>query len=372
MITKDEFRVKRDEFDLKRHEPEERSGYLEREQLQREFVSRFPLDRIPLLSLDDYVEGKLTEEGKINRDTFCYWVEVQTTKLGQIKGSNASKFGVFFDKDSGRNKFTKKFKSYKSESTAFEFLRGQIVRLIEAGRTKNYDIIREIDISPMFKGKILALYHPEKYLNIFSETYIDYFLGEIGLSVPNGCKDVLDKRELLFAFKSNDEIMSKWTMYEYTNFLYVACGSPKTKIPEALRKYPTSELVALVNERVGLQNSAIDDIPSAPIGSEVPCRTPTAGARYQRDERVRQFVIDQANGKCEYCGKLGFLLADGHRYLEAHHIIALAKQGPDKVENVIALCPSDHREAHYGANRDSLEAEMKEIIKKRNSSRQHV
>jgi 5-methylcytosine-specific restriction endonuclease McrA len=369
MITKDELRVRRDKFE---HEKQEKqSDYRELEKLQQEFVSKFPQDRIPLLSLDDYVEGKLTKEGKINRDSFCYWVEVQTTKLGQIKGSNASKFGVFFDKETEHYKFTEKFKSFKSESAAFIFLRDEIVRLIEAGSTKNLDVIREIDISPMFKGKILSLYHPEKYLNIFSKAYIDYFLGKIGLSVPNGGTDVLDKRELLFAFKSNDEIMSKWTMYEYTNFLYEACGSPKkpSKIPEALRKYPTSELQALVNERVGLQNSAIDDIPSAPIGSEVPGRTPTAGSRYQRIESVRQFVIEQAKGTCEYCRKLGFPLPDGNRYLEAHHIIALAKQGPDTVDNVIALCPSDHREAHYGANREKLETEMKEIIKKRNPPR---
>jgi 5-methylcytosine-specific restriction protein A len=136
-----------------------------------------------------------------------------------------------------------------------------------------------------------------------------------------------------------------------------------------LRRFPIGELQALVNERVGFQNSAIDDIPSAPIGSEVPGRTPTAGSRYQRIESVRQFVIEKAKGTCEYCRKLGFPLPDGSRYLEAHHIIALAKQGPDTVDNVIALCPSDHREAHYGANREKLETEMKEIIKKRNPPR---
>jgi hypothetical protein len=112
-------------------------------------------------------------------------------------------------------------------------------------------------------------------------------------------------------------------------------------------------------------NSAVDDIPFAPIGSVVPIRTPTTGSRYQRDDKVRQFIIEQAKGVCEYCGKLDFLLLDGNHYLEAHHIIALAKQGPDTVDNVIALCPSDHREAHYGARAGKLEAEMIEIIKKR-------
>jgi 5-methylcytosine-specific restriction protein A len=97
----------------------------------------------------------------------------------------------------------------------------------------------------------------------------------------------------------------------------------------------------------------------------MPSRTPTAGFRYQRDEEVRQFVIKQAKGACEYCRELGFLLSDGRYYLEAHHIIALAKQGPDTVDNVIALCPSDHREAHYGKRAIVMENEMIEIIKNR-------
>jgi hypothetical protein len=119
------------------------------------------------------------------------------------------------------------------------------------------------------------------------------------------------------------------------------------------------------DSEVSLQNSAIDDIPFAPIGSKAPSRIQTSGSRYQRDEKVRQFVIEQAKGTCEYCREMGFLLQDGNRYLEAHHIIALAKQGPDTVDNVIALCPSDHREAHYGAERVKLENEMVEIIKRR-------
>jgi hypothetical protein len=117
-----------------------------------------------------------------------------------------------------------------------------------------------------------------------------------------------------------------------------------------------------------LQNSAIDDIPSAPIGSKTPDRTESSGWRYQRDDKVRKFVIEQAKGTCEYCGKLGFVLPDDNRYLEARHIIALAKQGPDTVENVIALCPSDHREAHYGKKRIAMENEMLETIKTRQAS----
>jgi hypothetical protein len=45
----------------------------------------------------------------------------------------------------------------------------------------------------------------------------------------------------------------------------------------------------------------------------------------------------------------------GTQYLEAHHVIALAAQGPDTVHNVIALCSEHHREAHYGMHAEELE-----------------
>jgi len=135
---------------------------------------------------------------------------------------------------------------------------------------------------------------------------------------------------------------------------------------QVLRCFQIGELPALVNNYVGLQNSAIDDIPlSMPAGSAMPSKTQSSSSRYQRDDKVRRFVIEQAKGVCEYCGELGFLLPDGSHYLEAHHIISLAKQGPDTVNNVIALCPSDHREAHYGAKAEAMENEMIKIIQKR-------
>lgn len=49
-------------------------------------------------------------------------------------------------------------------------------------------------------------------------------------------------------------------------------------------------------------------------------------------------------------------MPNGQNYLEAHHIIALADDGEDTLRNVIALCPTHHREAHYGVQAEELEA----------------
>jgi 5-methylcytosine-specific restriction protein A len=53
--------------------------------------------------------------------------------------------------------------------------------------------------------------------------------------------------------------------------------------------------------------------------------------------------------------------------LEAHHIIALCDSGRDTVDNVIALCPQHHRQAHYGKDAESLESEFIKILEKLNS-----
>jgi 5-methylcytosine-specific restriction endonuclease McrA len=98
---------------------------------------------------------------------------------------------------------------------------------------------------------------------------------------------------------------------------------------------------------------AIDD-----IGSDRPARSESTTFKYARDPKIREAVMRRAGGKCELCGAAGFICDNGDRYLESHHIIALAAEGVDRMTNVIALCPGDHREAHFGKRRAELEKRM--------------
>ena len=100
-------------------------------------------------------------------------------------------------------------------------------------------------------------------------------------------------------------------------------------------------------------DGAIDD-----IGADTPNRVEGVAKRYARDPRICEKVKARAHGQCELCGEFGFECEDGTRYLECHHIIALANDGADRMTNVIALCPKDHREAHFGKHRVELEKQM--------------
>jgi len=71
---------------------------------------------------------------------------------------------------------------------------------------------------------------------------------------------------------------------------------------------------------------------------------------FERRPDVMAWVLRQARGKCECCGRNApFRRAtNGTPYLELHHAIQLAAGGPDTVENAVAVCPNCHRLLHHG------------------------
>lgn len=85
---------------------------------------------------------------------------------------------------------------------------------------------------------------------------------------------------------------------------------------------------------------------------------------FNRDGRVRDAALRRARGKCEYCDQPGFKTKSGALYLETHHIIPLAEGGADDISNVIAICPNDHRKAHFSENADDLREKMLALVAK--------
>ena len=102
--------------------------------------------------------------------------------------------------------------------------------------------------------------------------------------------------------------------------------------------------------------------------TQLPQRRDVSGQAFVRSSTVRYNVLYRANGKCELCGDPGFLTAAGEIFLETHHVISLCDNGLDTESNVAALCPNDHREAHYGANRDQMRKELLARIQAKISS----
>lgn len=70
---------------------------------------------------------------------------------------------------------------------------------------------------------------------------------------------------------------------------------------------------------------------------------------YERSRTVRDYVLLRAAGHCELCEQPApFKRKSGAHYLEPHHTTRVSDGGPDHPRFVAALCPTCHREVHYG------------------------
>jgi 5-methylcytosine-specific restriction enzyme A len=84
----------------------------------------------------------------------------------------------------------------------------------------------------------------------------------------------------------------------------------------------------------------------------------------ERDSAISEYVKRRANGICDLCGQAApFIKENGDPYLETHHIIHLANNGDDSIENTVALCPNCHRKMHSL----NLESDVKILKNKYNN-----
>ncbi len=77
-----------------------------------------------------------------------------------------------------------------------------------------------------------------------------------------------------------------------------------------------------------------------PLGEGKPQIVTTQVTKYQRDPRVKAWILKEANGYCESCdNEAPFLTSGGEPFLEVHHLKHLADGGSDTVSNTVAwLC----------------------------------
>lgn len=180
--------------------------------LRQAFVKDFNPLYLAQMNIDDFVVGK-------RGATFCNRLERELDGLGRLLGSTAIKFGIYYSQTQNSYLYSKKWgEDYLS---AFNNVRQAIVELIEYGKNRNLEAIVASRISPMFKGKILSVYYPELYLNIFSPDHLNYYLQFYGLdTAENIHADAVYKREALVAYKKSDAVMKLWSLDLFSNFLY--------------------------------------------------------------------------------------------------------------------------------------------------------
>ncbi|MCK4454402.1 DUF3883 domain-containing protein, partial [Candidatus Parcubacteria bacterium] len=252
----EELRIKQAEFEGARQEFKEEITRLESE--RKKFLSLFSETKLKDLKAEDFVIGKGKE------DTFCYWLENRLKGLGNIHGATAFKFGIYYGKTKSdstlKYRFTSRFGT--NENEAFQKVKSAILSLLHSAKNNNLDEIKENPLSPMFKGKILSTYFPDRFLNIFAKEHLDYFLDKLDISYSDSL-DEIDKRDLLMQFKIKDAVMKNWSIYEFSKFLYEKFGRParEEEIPEELKEYMVLKYPSLNKVKADFVDLTIVEMP---------------------------------------------------------------------------------------------------------------
>jgi hypothetical protein len=186
-------------------------------QLREEFVRRFPKEGLGGLTLDQYALGTGSN------DSFSYWLEFKTRKLGSISGGSAAKHGVWWDKKDGGWRWNK---IYDSADDALARIKGGLVALVgavEEGRFDDLDKIGEEHLGPWRFGlrcKPLYLYFPEEFLPMSQPEHVRHFLRALGVE-PRGEILALN-RQLLRLLRDSGEFEGfdtrQMMMFVYDSF----------------------------------------------------------------------------------------------------------------------------------------------------------
>ncbi len=142
------------------------------------------------------------------------------------------------------------------------------------------------------------------------------------------------------------------TLLDAQSFLwmlhYVTKDTPEYDVDESINPSDEKALAALSDERL---KRLAGNTSSGPA----PLQTVTTAERV-RNPYLPEIAKRRANGVCQLCGNvLDFTDAAGRPFLEAHHIIPLGDDGPDELDNLVALCPNCHRKMHVAKRNEDIE-----------------
>jgi 5-methylcytosine-specific restriction endonuclease McrA len=121
-------------------------------------------------------------------------------------------------------------------------------------------------------------------------------------------------------------------------------GRPPMPLPSGFSHdlAPTDDEDVLRRRADQLRRSGLS---GPPAGNVHPAKAARMSASYLRDPAVVAWILEIAAGFCELCGNEGYELDDGTRFLEVHHMIALADGGPDVLSNAVGVCETCHGKA---------------------------
>lgn len=194
-----------------------------------EFLATWPLDRIETMTLPEYVSTQ-------DKTTFTYWLETRTQSLANIKGSPSPKFGIYKRNSDPKDRsgmihgdeysWWEKFGA--TEQEAFEQIRNEIIKVIQAARDGDVKSIDKVELAPIYKWKIAFMYQDQNapcIINIFAK---DKLVELTGLPSSSGYPELYHSLMQDYSVALHDNIA------EYGRVCWSRLDNEKTESVDAM------------------------------------------------------------------------------------------------------------------------------------------
>ncbi|MCB8924029.1 MAG: EVE domain-containing protein [Ardenticatenaceae bacterium] len=211
---------------LASYDRQQDASYVQKAQEEREEMrQRFPLEKWPELTLEQYAIGQPDSS-----ETYSYWLEFGTPHVGSMRGGSAVKHLVYKHK----NKPGWYYRSqYANEQEAWEDVRSDFVQMFELAQNGRWDEIGELAAlsgARTLKLKTLHLYFPDEILPITSTDHIQHFLQRLGV-YQNEMKNWEAVRLNRFLLQTMHQLpqLQNWSTKEIERFLYAWADPRQTR-----------------------------------------------------------------------------------------------------------------------------------------------
>lgn len=290
-----------------------------------------------------------------NNKSFCYLVEAGTIELGDIRGANSSKFGLWYGthgEDKNRTYRTTKKNFDGDVDKAFKEIKIALAKLIrETIQLTEFKDLESL-IAGMFKYKIMYLYNPKIMLPIFLPDDLHHFEDCLGLpkskNYENAQKSLLDYRNSHFQDLNNHDFM---------DYLYKTFGRYNALQINEINENEDNQL----NKKLFRLKDPTEEYITHPVEKAKLKKSGEGSFYYPRDPKVAAIALRNANHKCECdINHRCFIRRSANiPYTEVHHLIPLAyhyrfEKSLDIPENIVSLCSNCHNEIHYGRDADLI------------------
>lgn len=300
-------------YEADRMEEEEKieaQGIKERE----EFLSIYPIESIPDLTIEQYLSGD---------NSFSHWLHYGLNHIANIKNvAYPHTFGVYTTKGASQIFLSSSYKEFGLDyESAFIYIKEEIVNFLEDIRQKKYNDLKKYKINSIIKNMLMIIYFYDRFVPVCTNPAIDKCLKSVSIPIAKNAS-MVDKNLALVEWKNTVPELAGWSNQMVLDFCFWL------------------DRKNITTNKEEIYNNAVIEIEEEISHIKVKGTTREAIVKVRVNQETFRDLLLKRYDKCCLCN------VENKKLLIASHIKPWAESEPREkldVDNGFLMCPNHDR-----------------------------